>query len=98
LSFTCEEAWTEMRRTFLSNTDLKDGLTIFTEVYQDLPSIEGSTDLLDKWNRILEIHAQLNKELEDVRSAGQIGSALQAEVDVYARGQDYALLKSLDDD
>lgn len=98
LSFTCEEAWTEMRRTFLSNTAHKDGLTIFTELYQELPSIEGSTDLLDKWNRILDIRAQLNKELEDVRSAGKIGSALQAEVDVYAGGQDYALLKSLDDD
>ena len=44
------------------------------------------------------IRAQLNKELEDVRSAGNIGSALQAEVDVYANAQDYELLKSLDDD
>jgi isoleucyl-tRNA synthetase len=98
LSFTCEEAWTEMRRTFLSNTELKDGLTIFTELYQELPQTDGSTDLLAKWNRILEIRAQLNKELEDVRSAGDIGSALQAEVDVYAGGQDYKLLKSLNDD
>ena len=98
LSFTCEEAWTEMRRTFLSNTELKDGLTIFTELYQELPQTDGSTDLLAKWNRILEIRAQLNKELEDVRSAGDIGSALQAEVDVYAGGQDYKFLKSLNDD
>ena len=98
LSFTCEEAWTEMRRTFLRNTELKDGLTIFTELYQELPAIDNSTELLAKWNRILAIRAQLNKELEDVRSAGNIGSALQAEVDVYANAQDYELLKSLDDD
>lgn len=98
LSFTCEEAWTEMRRTFLSNTELKDGITIFTEVYQELPVIESSEELLNKWQRILEIRAQLNKELEEVRSAGDIGSALQAEVDVYASGDDYKLLNSLGDD
>lgn len=98
LSFTCEEAWTEMRRTFLKNTPQADGLTIFTEVFETLPTIEGADDLLAKWARILEIRAQLNKNLEDVRSAGKIGSALQAEVDVYASGQDYALLKSLGDD
>ncbi|WP_432787291.1 isoleucine--tRNA ligase [Oligella sp. MSHR50489EDL] len=98
LSFTCEEAWTEMRRTFLKNTPPAGGLTIFTEVFETLPTIEGADDLLAKWARILEIRAQLNKNLEDVRSAGKIGSALQAEVDVYASGQDYALLKSLGDD
>lgn len=98
LSFTSEEAWTEMRRTFLSNTELKDGLTIFTELYQEPPVIDGSTELLAKWNRILAIRAQLNKQLEDVRSSGNIGSALQAEVDVYASGHDYELLNSLDDD
>ncbi|SUA61518.1 Isoleucine--tRNA ligase [Oligella urethralis] len=98
LSFTCEEAWTEMRRTFLKNTALADGLTIFTEVFETLPAIEDADALLAKWARILEIRARLNKDLEEVRSAGKIGSALQAEVDIYATGEDYELLKSLADD
>jgi len=98
LSFTCEEAWTEMRRTFLKNTALADGLTIFTEVFETLPAIEDADALLAKWTRILEIRALLNKDLEEVRSAGKIGSALQAEVDIYATGEDYELLKSLADD
>ncbi|MDO5667718.1 MAG: isoleucine--tRNA ligase [Alcaligenaceae bacterium] len=98
LSFTCEEAWTEMRRTFLKNTSVADGLTIFTELFEELPTIEGTEDLLAKWSRILEIRAQLNKDLEEVRSQGNIGSALQAEVDVYAAGSDYELLQSLGDD
>ena len=98
LSFTCEEAWAEMRRTFLKNTNLADGLTIFTELFEEIPAISGADDLLTKWERILEIRAQLNKDLEEVRAEGKIGSALQAEVDVYASGSDYELLKSLGDD
>lgn len=98
LSFTGEEAWTEMRRTFLKNTPLANGLTIFTELYEKLPTIDNAEGLLEKWSRILAIRAQLNKELEDVRSEGKIGSALQAEVDVFASGRDFELLNSLDDD
>ena len=98
LSLTGEEAWTEMRRTFLKNTPLANGLTIFTELYEKLPTIDDAEGLLEKWSRILAIRAQLNKELEDVRSEGKIGSALQAEVDVFASGRDFELLNSLDDD
>lgn len=98
LSFTCEEAWIEMRRTFLANTPLADGVTIFTELFEELPAIDGAEALLTKWERILDIRAQLNKQLEDVRSEGKIGSALQAEVDLYASGDDFTLLNSLGDD
>ena len=38
------------------------------------------------------------KRLEEVRIAGQIGSSLQAEIEIRASGDKYRLLKSLDED
>lgn len=98
LSFTAEEAWAVLRESTLKNTELADRITIFTEVYHDVPVPQDSEALIAKWTRLLEIRAELNKQLEDLRSAGQIGSALQAEVDIYASEQDLAWLQSLNDD
>ncbi|NLY64152.1 MAG: class I tRNA ligase family protein, partial [Alcaligenaceae bacterium] len=98
LSFTAEEAWAVLRESTLKNTELAKGITIFTEVYHDIPEVENSTELAAKWARLLDIRAELNKQLEDLRSAGKIGSALQAEVDIFASEQDLAWLQSLKDD
>lgn len=38
------------------------------------------------------------RQIEAIRSAGKIGSSLAAEVDIYANGEDYALLSQLGDD
>ena len=40
----------------------------------------------------------VQKKLEEIRSAGDIGSSLQAEVVVTASGDDYDALSSLEDD
>ena len=42
--------------------------------------------------------AKVNKQLEEVRSTGLIGSALAAEVDMYVAGNDYEVLARLGDD
>ncbi len=98
LSFTAEEAWGEMRQTFLRNTDLAKQITVFTELYEDVPAITDAEALNTKWQRILAIRALLNKELENKRSEGLIGASLQAEVDITANAHDYAVLSSLGDD
>src|SRR5690606_22747976 len=98
LSFTAEEAWQELQKSTLKNTDSADTVTIFTEVFHTLPEVADHAALSKKWQRILQIRADLNKQLEDVRSAGRIGSALQAEVDVFADGLDLEYLQSLNDD
>ncbi|MGE4368060.1 MAG: isoleucine--tRNA ligase [Burkholderiaceae bacterium] len=91
LSFTAEEAW----------KDLHPGLpmgTIFTEVFHALPIQEDADTLNAKWDRLREIRAEAMKRIEDVRSAGDIGSSLAAELDIYARGDDFERLASLGDD
>jgi isoleucyl-tRNA synthetase len=86
LSFTAEEAW-----KFCGN-----GESIFAQVYSDLGKPDQA--LLAKWSRIREIRDGVNKEIETVRAAGQVGSSLQANVKLVAPAEDHALLASLGDD
>ena len=86
LSFTAEEAW----KIFGT------GETIFLEKFTDLP--EGDEALLAKWTRLCEIRNVVNKDIENVRADGKLGSSLQAEITLSAQPEDLALLQSLADD
>ncbi len=92
LSFTAEEAWKDLQGS--SNS----AETIFTELFHPLPVVEDETTLDAKWTRLRAIRAEVMRRIEDVRSTGQVGSSLAAEIDIYADGDDYDLLSSLDDD
>ena len=98
LSFTAEEAWKVLADSALRNQADAGRVTIFTEVYHTLPPDADSDALLQKWARLRTIRAEVQRKLEEVRTAGGIGSSLQAEVDVYAHGADLELLQSLGDD
>jgi len=86
LSFTAEEAW----KVFGSSE------SIFLETYQTLPS--GDEGLAAKWERLRAIRDLVNKEIEGVRAAGQVGASLQACVELTAPPEDHALLASLGED
>jgi isoleucyl-tRNA synthetase len=89
LSFTAEEAWA----LFAPGSSP----SIFTQTFAKAEGWANEA-LLAKWARIREIRDAVNKDLEAVRSAGGIGSSLQAEVTLHASGADHALLESLGDD
>jgi isoleucyl-tRNA synthetase len=86
LSFTAEEAW----KVF------EGGDSIFTQTFWDFD--KADTALLAKWTRIRELRDNVNKEIEALRSAGGVGSSLQAEVRITAPAQDLALLSTLGED
>ena len=89
LSFTAEEAWQVFAK----------GESIFTETYWPFPD-GGAADsaLLAKWGRIHEIRDEVNKAIEAVRTTGDVGASLQAELLLQVNEQDQALLASLGDD
>ena len=89
LSFTAEEAW-----PILAGAANKG--SIFFETWADLPPAEEG--LLAKWARICEIRDIANKEIENVRTQGAVGSSLQALLTITAAADDAALLRSLGDD
>ena len=88
LSFTAEEAW----------PILAPGASpsIFTETFWSFEAPDAA--LLAKWQRLRAIRDEVNKAIEAVRTAGGVGSSLQAEVAISADAADRALLASLDDD
>jgi isoleucyl-tRNA synthetase len=95
LSFTAEEAWA----IFATPAALaaSDG-TIFTQLYHELPGIEGADALLAKYATLRAVRAEVAKESEAVRIAGGIGSSLQAEITIAASGERHAVLASLGDE
>ena len=68
------------------------------EESNEMPKPINESTLLSRWQQIREVRALVLKELENARSAGQIGSSLQAEVILRARSERYALLNALGDD
>ena len=90
LSFTAEEAW----KIF------GDSESIFFETYADLGTSDA--ELLHKWTRIRVARELVNKEIEALRTAGQVGSSLQANVELTvpmaSHGELWTTLASLGDD
>ena len=93
LSFTAEEAWATPNAT---GKPFGSAQSIFFETYSDLPAPDGT--LMHKWQRLLDIRAAANKEIEAVREQGQVGSSLQANLHITAPAEDMALLQSLGED
>ena len=90
LSFTAEEAWKVLKR--------KTGGTIFTETFPVLPAPVDEAALIDKWTRLRAVRADVQKKLEPLRERGEIGSSLQAEVEVRTNAETAALLQTLGDE
>jgi isoleucyl-tRNA synthetase len=86
LSFTAEEAW----KVFGSSE------SIFIETYQTIA--QGDEGLLAKWSRIREIRDIVNKEIENLRADGKVGSSLQANITLTAGAEDHALMAALGED
>ena len=87
LSFTAEEAWEVLGG--------KDDGSVFFEEWYGLPDAQLDGEAIAAWLKIEAWRAKVNKQLEEARSAGLIGSALAAEVDVYVAGEDYEVLARL---
>jgi isoleucyl-tRNA synthetase len=92
LSFTSEEVW-----AVLSG---KEDASVFEQQWYALPKLPAADDpgLAEKWSVICAWRARVNKQLEEARAAGLIGSALAGEVDIYAAGEDYEQLARLGND
>ena len=90
LSFTAEEAW----KLFDGGHGAEE--SIFTQTWWSLPAPDAT--LLAKWGRVRELRDAVNKEIEALRTAGGVGSSLQAEVRLTAGTDDQALLATLGGD
>ena len=90
LSFTGEEVWA----TLIG----KEDESVFEQLWYELPDACLDGIEVGAWSDIRTVREQVNKKLEEQRTAGAIGSALQAEVDVYAPKVTFELLSRLGED
>ncbi|NSL56690.1 isoleucine--tRNA ligase [Uliginosibacterium aquaticum] len=90
LSFTAEEAWAVM------SADADD--SVMLHAFHQLPELTTDEVLVARWATIRTVRAEVMKEIEAVRTDGQVGSSLQAEVTVHASGAKFAALAALGDD
>jgi isoleucyl-tRNA synthetase len=88
LSFTAEEIW----------ATLKQGDSVMLSVWHVLPEQAAESALVARWQAIRAVRADVARTLEELRSAGKIGSSLQAEVSLRADAAGYDLLASLGED
>jgi isoleucyl-tRNA synthetase len=89
LSFTAAEAW----RVFQPGAE-----TVFAQTAYRFPEVSDGDALLAKWSTLRVFRSEVQKVLEKHREAGEIGSSLQAEVDITANVERLALLKTLGDE
>ncbi|MDO4683262.1 MAG: isoleucine--tRNA ligase [Lautropia sp.] len=94
LSFTADEAW----RVFAPAAVQEPGATIQSEVFHVFPEQSDQAALDARWTLIRTARAQVLRDLETLRERGEIGSSLQAEVDLSASGELYEALATLGDD
>ncbi len=92
LAFTTEEIWASMPHTDSDKTDyviLNDMPKPTPELYDDI--------FESKWDRLMMAKADVAKALEEARGAKIIGKSLGAEVEIFADGSYYELLKEMEE-
>ena len=75
LVFTAEDAW--------KNTKLKE--SVESVHLSEWPAIKDDlidTDLEERWDKLINIRIYLMKEIEKKRTEGEVGSSLEARVDL----------------
>ena len=87
LSFTAEEVWEHLTS--------KDGDSVLLHTWYKFPSQTDTKVVLQRWTRLRELRSEVQKQLEESRAQGIIGSSLSAVVKIYASGDDFSLLSSL---
>ncbi|GAB4559833.1 MAG: isoleucine--tRNA ligase [Rhizobacter sp.] len=98
LSFTAEEAW----KVFAPGASP----SIFTETYWQFPSEEdlwkpdacSAAEAQARWASIRNTRDYVNRQLEEARSTGAIGSSLQAEITLAASGNELKTFEWFGDD
>ena len=92
LSFTADEAWQCLPG------EHKD--TVFTQQwYKQLGALSDDVPMNHGfWDTVLDVREQIGRELERLREAREIGSSLNAEVDIYCPEDLYNQLSLLEDE
>ena len=90
LSFTADEIWHTL--------NLGEDKSVFEDVWYELPDHGLEVNRTAAWFSIVNMRSDAAREIELLRSAGQVGSSLQAELEFYMAHNRFKSLESLGDD
>jgi isoleucyl-tRNA synthetase len=92
LSFTAEEIWENLPGT-------REDSVFLVEWRQDLPRLAEDAAMGARfWQRVMDVRAAVNREMEVQRAAGHLRGSLDAEVTLYCDGALRDTLAALDDE
>lgn len=91
LAFTADEIWLAMPHDSSRNPESP----LFNEIPQ-ADFIEADDDFIAKWDRIHAVRVDVQKALELARNEKIIGKPLEAKVSLYAQGELFDFLKSVE--
>ena len=93
-SFTADELWAHMPG--------ERNESVLLNQWYDMPAMYSDEKVADEaityWKQITEVRESVNKELEALRVAGEIGSGLAADVAVYCGREIMDILATLEDE
>jgi isoleucyl-tRNA synthetase len=89
ISYTADEIWSYMPG--------KRRESVFLETwYQGLVTLDKQSPMnREFWQQVMAVRSAVSKELEKSRAKGDIGSSLNAEVELYCNGDYFGLLNKL---
>jgi isoleucyl-tRNA synthetase len=92
LSFTAEEIWSHIPGSH-------EGSVFLQTWYEPLNNLADIPEFdLNYWQKVIAVRVAISKELERLRVEGDIGSSLDAEVDLYCADDLFADLNKLGDE
>ena len=91
LAFTAEEIW-----KYMPHKAEDDTVSVMLNRMPEANAQFDNAELAAKWDKIIAVRNDVNKALEPARNEKLIGKSLDAEVTVYADGEMYDFLKSLE--
>ena len=92
LPFTCEEIW---KNLYLQGEPVES--IHMAEFSQEIDKCQDD-ELLSRWERLLEIRAQVSKALEESRQQKQMGNSLEAKVEIRCGSEIFEYLQSFSED
>ena len=91
LSFTAEEIWGHMKGE-------REQSVLFATRYEGLDKVPDDAKADAQWSDLIAIRNEVSKQIEALRVAGSIGSALDAKVELFADPVKRAILQPLGDE
>lgn len=91
ISFTAEEVWGHMAGE-------REASVLFATYYTKLDEVKADAAADARWQAVIAARNEVAKQIEAVRTAGKIGSALDANVALYADGDVSSALKTVGDE